>query len=130
MTTRYYLEDIEDLAKRFKWTKDGVDTFRILSNTTGPLEGDCDDFAVTALWLAEGRNMRWFWAAILTGRAVIWRALTDEGNGHAVLWHREHGYIENGVPRWRPKIAKDLTLVRKRWSAEIASKLLLGKVLR
>jgi hypothetical protein len=55
---------IDDLATRFVWTRDRVDGWRILTAPTGPLRGDCDDFAATALWLAEGKSMLRFWWAL------------------------------------------------------------------
>jgi hypothetical protein len=122
--------DIADLRKRFKWTKDGFDSYRILRAPEGPLEGDCDDFAITALWLAEGKSLRRAFLALWRRRAAIWRTRTDRGGRHAVLWHGRHGWIENGAPRWKPELASDLTLVRKRWVIEVALKMLVGKVMK
>ena len=93
-------KDIADLRKRFKWTKDGFDSYRILRAPEGPLEGDCDDFAATALWIAEGHSMRRFWAAVLTFRAVFWAVKGDGWASHVVLYHRDFGWIDNQNPRW------------------------------
>lgn len=96
--------DIADLAARFKWTGDGkLDSYRILSAPEGPLKGDCDDFAVTALWLVEGKSMRRFWWALLTFRAVIWFVKGRSFASHIVLWHRDHGWIDNQNPAWGPR---------------------------
>jgi hypothetical protein len=97
-------QDIQDLALRFKWTSDGkFDSYRILDAAGGPLEGDCDDFAVTALWLAEGKSMLRFWWALLTFRAVIWYVRGKGFASHVVLWHRKHGWIDNQNPTWGPR---------------------------
>lgn len=120
---------IDDLRNRFVYTSDKlVDSVRILSAPTGPLRGDCDDFAATALWLAEGQSMWNFWGALLSGRAAIWRTRTAEGANHAILWHRSYGWIENGRPRWRDAPAADLTLRYKRWPITVALKMLVGKI--
>ena len=91
-----------ELAQRFIWTRDKIDGWRILSAPTGPLYGDCDDFAVTALWMVEGRSLWRFWWALLTFRAVIWVVKGKSFASHVVLWHRKHGWIDNQNPTWGP----------------------------
>lgn len=121
--------DTRDLARRFIYRPDGrVDSFRILSAPFGPLEGDCDDFAVTALWLAAGRSMARFWLMLATGRARIWRTRTPTGGRHAVLWVDGLGFIDNWTPDWRPETQH--TLVRRRVVPEVVLKMLLGKLIR
>jgi hypothetical protein len=118
---------IQDFTRRFRWRRDTVDSFRILSAPTGPLEGDCDDFAVTALWIAEGRSLWRFWLALCTGRAAIWRVKGVRWVSHAVLWHREHGWIDCQNPTWGPN--RDvLRWPRMPWT--IALKMLIGKLSR
>lgn len=95
-------KDINDLRKRFKWVKDGVDTYRILDKVDGPLEGDCDDFAVTALWLASGKSFSKFWYSIWTFRAVLWRVKGEGWASHLVLHHKDFGWINNQDPAWGP----------------------------
>jgi hypothetical protein len=118
--------DIADLAARFVWTSDGkIDSYRILSAPTGPLEGDCDDFAVTALWLAEGKSMLRFWWAILTFRAVVWMVKGTGWASHVVLYHRKHGWIDNQNPTWganRDKLRIPMIL------PVIAAKMAIGKL--
>lgn len=98
---RYYIDDIEDFASRFKWTSDGkFDSFRILDEPEGPLQGDCDDFAVTALWVTEGRSMVRFWWALISFRAVIWYVKGTGFASHVVLYHRKLGWIDNQNPAW------------------------------
>jgi hypothetical protein len=97
------MQDINDLAKRFRWTQDGVDSFRILRNETGPLKGDCDDFAVTALWLAEGRSIWRFWWSLVTFRAVLWYVKGEGFASHMALWHCKMGWIDNQNPAWGAK---------------------------
>jgi hypothetical protein len=122
---------MEDFAKRFVYRSDkAIDSFRVIWREAGGMHGDCDDFAITALWLAEGKSMLRVWLALVTGAAEIWRTkVKDTGAGHAVLWHQTYGWIENGRPEWAEEVADDLTLVRERWVIEIAMKLLVGKIL-
>lgn len=119
---------IEDLRRRFLYTKDGIDSWRILKNPTGPLQGDCDDFAVTALWIAEGKSMLRFWWALWTGRATIWRVQGRTTQpSHAVLEHKVYGWIDNQNPTWGPN--RDV-LVRRRYFPECVVKMLKGLVLK
>ena len=98
--------NLSDLTARFKWTRDRGDSWRILSapldgdGSAEPLEGDCDDFAVTALWITEVCSMWRFWWALLTFRAVIWIVKGKRFASHAVLYHRAHGWIDNQNPTW------------------------------
>ena len=124
--TRYYHDDIEDLAARFEYTSDRGDSFRILSNPEGPLKGDCDDFAITALWIAEGKSMWKFWWALLTFRAVLWRVKGTRWVSHLVLYHREHGWIDNQNPAWSP--TRHHTLRWPRLLPVIMLKMLIGKL--
>ena len=117
-------KETKDFVSRFKGKFDTFDSFRILKSS-GKVEGDCDDFAVTMLWIAEGRSLRKFWSALLTGRAVIWRTYADNGNPHAALWHKNYGWIDSTKPFWR----KDplLKLRYKRSVFRVAIKMLIGK---
>lgn len=124
---RYYLEDIEDLTTRFVWTSDGkFDSYSILSDPQGALYGDCDDFAVTALWIAEGRSMLRFWLALITFRAVIWHVKGEGFASHIVLWHRKHGWIDNQNPAWSEKRRDTLRFPLP--APVVALKMLLGKL--
>lgn len=119
-------QKIGDLAARFEWISDGrLDSWRILDAPSGPLQGDCDDFAVTALWLAEGRSMWRFWWAILTFRAVFWLVKGRSWGSHVVLWHRRHGWIDNQNPTWGPNRDK---LRLPFLPPVVAAKMLLGKL--
>jgi hypothetical protein len=117
--------DIADLASRFVWTSDGkIDSYRILSAPTGPLTGDCDDFATTALWLAEGKSMLHFWWALVTFRAVFWHVEGRSFGSHVVLYHKKFGWIDNQNPTWgenRDKLSFPVPL------PFVAGKMLLGK---
>jgi hypothetical protein len=63
--------------------------------------GDCQDFAWSVLSLAtDGKP----WRAILTGRAMIWRAHSPVNRvlpRHAVLWLNGKGWIDSTNREWR-----------------------------
>tara|TARA_S200002703_G_scaffold46390_1_gene40236 strand:- start:882 stop:1313 length:432 start_codon:yes stop_codon:yes gene_type:complete len=50
-----------------------------------PYEGDCEDYALTLLWLMCDRSMFKFWIALITNEAQIRRVITKNGGGHAIL---------------------------------------------
>lgn len=119
-------DNLTDLRNRFVWTKDKLEGWRVLSSLTGPLKGDCDDFAMTALWIMAGKSWLRVWWLILTCQAAVWYCHSERGNGHAVLWLRGHGWIDNIYPHWATTTRHTR---RFPWPAPIVVvKLLLGMV--
>lgn len=49
-----------------------------------PYIGDCEDYALTLLWLISEKSMWKFWLNLITLRAQI-RYVKNDGGGHAVL---------------------------------------------
>ena len=119
--------NLDDFNSRFVWRKDGwLDTWRVLQGK-GALYGDCDDYAMTMLWITAGSSWRvWWW--LLTFQAVPWWVwATPGGELHLALWVRGNGWIDNIKPSWKPtcghrRIAPVLSPI-------VAFKLLLGKLL-
>ena len=72
-----YRSDTEQHSLQEKWT--------ILRNTTGPLVGDCEDYALTALWMINGRNDPAFHQSLKSGKAKIHFCYTPRNIAHAVL---------------------------------------------
>lgn len=95
-------KDLEYLGQNFEYVSDGkLDNWRIMPMDN--LKGDCDDFAVTALYLACDRSLVKFWFMILTFQALLWHMRSPAGGGHLVLWLRGHGYIDNWDCQWVTK---------------------------
>lgn len=91
-------DPLDDLRGRFTYLADVRDRWTVLDAPTGPLWGDCDDFALTALWLLAGRSwLRMLWL-IATFQACMWRTRTGSGLGHMMLWVRGSGWICNIYP--------------------------------
>ena len=55
-----------------------------------PYVGDCEDYALTLLYLISGKSMWKFWFYLITGKAQIRRVTTKNGGGHAVLRFGKH----------------------------------------
>lgn len=93
---------LADLNARFLWTIDRRDSWRVLRGD-GELQGDCDDYAVTALYILAGGWVG-FWAEVATFRAVFWLVRMPSGAAHVALWRRGHGWIESDQRVWRPTV--------------------------
>jgi len=93
-----------EFNSRFQYKSDGsLDTWRILKSkgdVNAPMEGDCDDYAATVLYITEGWSIWRWWMAILTFRAVFWYCRDPSNQSHICLWHRYHGWIDNHYPEW------------------------------
>lgn len=91
---------------RYVGEEPGWDSWRILKDT--PRKGDCEDFALTTLWLVAGQSIIRFWWYLVTFQAIIWHVRTPRGVGHAELWFRGQS-IDNISPNWKPEH------MHKRW---------------
>ena len=96
---------INDLANTFSYKPDGqLDNWRIMDPDN--YVGDCDDYAVTALYLECDKSLLKFWWMLITFQATFWFTKSPAGGGHLVLWVRGEGYIDNWDNRlYRPKSA-------------------------
>ena len=70
-----YKYDIDQYAQKEHW--------KIMKEH--PHVGDCEDYALTLLYLISGKSMWKFWWYLCTGKAQIRRVITKNGGGHAVL---------------------------------------------
>jgi len=80
-------EHIAHLNETWKYLYDddqyGSDTWHIIKEP--PYEGDCEDYALTLLWLMSGKSMVNFWINVITMQAQLRRVITKKGEGHVVL---------------------------------------------
>lgn len=93
---------VQKLISRFRYRRDpGYDSWRFMDLNADVITGDCEDFALTiGLYLAGGSYWKFWWDQ-LTLKSVIWFCHTKSGEGHAMLWHRGYGWIDNIYPAWR-----------------------------
>lgn len=85
---------LEDLNSRFVYRRDKGESWKILK-TAGRIDGDCEDYSLTLIWLAEGKSIIRFWWALITFKYVIFYCMSPRDVGHAILWVRGHGWIDN-----------------------------------
>lgn len=94
------MKTIYDLNKVFRYRQDGkLDRWMILEpDSNGIVRGDCEDYALTALYLICNKSLFRFWLKLIFGRVKI-RYGEINGRGHAVLEY-EGRYIDNITKRW------------------------------
>ena len=86
----------------FSYKRDKVESWDILRDGTSR-KGDCEDFALTTLWLLADKSMVKFWWYLVSFQAVIWYVkAAGSGEGHAELWFRGE-WIDNIHPTWSDK---------------------------
>ena len=80
-------EHVAHLNETWKYLYDddqyGSDTWHIIKEP--PYEGDCEDYALTLLWLMSGKSMVNFWINIITMQAQLRRVSMKRGGFHVVL---------------------------------------------
>lgn len=80
-------EHVEHLNETWKYLYDddqyGSDTWAIMKEP--PYEGDCEDYALTLLWLMSGKSMVNFWINVITMQAQLRRVRMKRGGFHVVL---------------------------------------------
>lgn len=93
-----------DFLNRFVWTKDTINSWRIMDFATGPIKGDCDDYASTMLWITEGNSLANFWDALKKDRARIYIVTGAGGGLHSALWYRGKGWTDSQNRFWGPRV--------------------------
>lgn len=84
----------KDLNERFAYARDKGERWKILRGK-GPVQGDCEDYSLTLIWLYEARSILRFWFSQLILRYVMWHCLSPGGEGHAIVWCRGRGWTDN-----------------------------------
>ena len=85
------------MREHFEYKSDGLfETWRI-----GKMRGDCEDFALTTLWLLCGEDKGAVKRTLLADKPIarIIRTKTRQGNYHAVLQYNGK-FICNRYPTW------------------------------
>lgn len=89
--------NISELTRNWTYKADGKrGRWKILDK---PYKGDCEDFALTALYLLSDKSMVTFWKALLKGDAAIVTCKSPKGNRHAILRYGKQ-YTDNWF-EWR-----------------------------
>lgn len=88
-----------DLNQRFVYAPDKMrDQWQIM---TGPgfVVGDCEDYALTLIWMLEGQSKWRFWWSLITFKYLLWHCTLPHGEGHVVMWWRGQGWTDNILKR-------------------------------
>lgn len=85
------------LHERFTYKEDRLEEWQALADS-GPVEGDCEDFALTLIKELEGGR---FWRPVLKGDYRVYFCRV-KGDGHAVLFDTETQLVaDNRNREWR-----------------------------
>lgn len=101
-------EILSEFNSRFTYREDigWLDHWEIL-DTTGLVQGDCEDYALTLIYLFEGASMWRFWLSLINLKHVLWFARSESNNeGHILLWKRGHGWVDNTTKVFNDKPAQ------------------------
>jgi len=83
------VEAVNYVSTRFKYLADKKliygDAWFVMDERDGVMRGDCDDFAITCLWLICDRNtFKFIWNVLILHRYRIYFCLTPNGGRHAI----------------------------------------------
>ena len=87
----------------YKYDKDQYasrDHWKVM--TKAPYYGDCEDYALTALWLIGDKSWSKFWWRLFTFQAQLKLVHTKNGGGHGVLRYKNM-YIDNWTKKFVTK---------------------------
>tara|TARA_B100002019_G_scaffold237890_1_gene212823 strand:+ start:638 stop:1039 length:402 start_codon:yes stop_codon:yes gene_type:complete len=87
-----YRRDMDQYGKKDYW--------KVMKKP--PYEGDCEDYALTMLYLISGKSWLKFWMYLFTFRAKLCLVTTKNGQGHGVLKFRKM-YIDNWTKKFVTK---------------------------
>ena len=89
----------------FIYKKTKLDGWRIIDKS---LEGTCEDFALTTLYILEDKNwFKVFWA-VCTFKAIFWLVHSPSNKlipRHTILYYRGKGWVGSTYREWRPSPA-------------------------
>ena len=116
-----YKYDLDQYASKDHW--------RIMKEH--PHIGDCEDYALTLLWLISGKSMWKFWWNLITFKAQIRRVITKNGGGHAILRYGDQ-WADNWTKKFVPWSEMEKLGHKKYkwfyWPQDVALKLFLAKI--
>lgn len=98
------MDPIKLLNSKFKYKYDSrwFDRWRILDISQEKVEGDCEDYSLTFVYLASDQSLRKFWKNLLLRKFSLHYVKTPRGEGHIVCKHNGL-YIDNIQKAFRTK---------------------------
>lgn len=93
--------NLNEFIGNYEYKYDTGDTWSILKpDDDGKYRGDCEDFALTVLWILCDQSWLKFWFKLILGNAKL--CYVNNNGGHAVL-KVGNEYIDNWTKRWVSK---------------------------
>jgi predicted transglutaminase-like cysteine proteinase len=89
----------QQLNKRFRYRSDKTgEKWTILDmDGEGEVYGDCEDYTLSLIFMAEDQSYLKFWWSLLTLKYSMWGGKTPSGELHAFMWVRGKGWTDNIV---------------------------------
>jgi predicted transglutaminase-like cysteine proteinase len=94
------IKSIEQLNNVFKYRPEQKDSWTVLTEQNP--YGDCDDYAITAMFILAKNSWFRMLVNVLTLQTVMWMVKTQQGEWHMALWVRGKGWICNIYPSFGP----------------------------
>jgi len=67
-----------------------IDSWEVLDASLEQIRGDCEDYALTFIWLVENKSLIKFLWALLSMKYIMWYVKTPNNYGHALVYIREN----------------------------------------
>ena len=118
----------EIVNRKFRYQADGkLDQWSILDINSSEIKGDCEDYALTVVWLMSDRKIwKFLYNLLLNPKLSIWIVTTKRGNGHAILEY-DTFFVDNIQRKWF--IKTDPAYKEYKWRFKMFPPLILGKFL-
>jgi len=89
---------VAQFNKAYRYRAEKSDRWTILSEP--PYEGDCEDYALTVLWVLAGHDKTEMARMVKRGDAYLYYTHTERGIGHMMLWVQDKGWIDCNHKSW------------------------------
>lgn len=89
--------NLNQINEKWEYKFDGrKDRWHVLDAKDPVIKGDCEDYSLTVLYyvVCDG-DWKKFLKMIITGDAQIHFVKTSQGIGHAVMYVKDYGWIDN-----------------------------------
>ena len=100
---------LEELNSKFIYTEDKFDKWTIMKGD-GPFKGDCEDYALTHIWMESGKNWFSFFKTILLMKYVLWFCKLTDGGFHMVVSHKGQ-FVDNRLRAYTSELPKTYKLI-------------------
>lgn len=124
--------DANDLvSSKFRYVTDSEqyhfrEVWRVLNTKKEVWNGDCEDYALTVMWLMSDQNVyKFLFNLFINPKFSIWFVHTERGVGHAILEH-DGFFVDNIQRKWF--IRTDTEYKKYDWKFKVYPPMILGKL--